>query len=561
MSELFASRSDGKPVRYGLLTLLLILILGMTAAAAPAQEESARDPYPYPMEADAAALEPVILSEVRKGDVKTITIEISPGADTFTSSGQPNSNFGSDSLLRVGWNPSGLNAVRTYIFFSTASIPVNATVQDARLRLYVTGFTPNGDSPMGIQGRFLNSPWDASTLTWNNYTPSWGAVIGVGNVPATVGWVEANATGPVAEWVSGARANNGIMLEGDERPELGRHRVFFSVNNSNGLQPRLVVTYDVNIDTTPPNASVEALPQWSPATFTVRWSGTDNQGGSGIRNYDVQFRANGGAWQNWQNQTTATSASFTGQNGILYEFRARATDNANNVQPFPNTPQTATTVDTIAPSATVQPLPQFTFTSQFNVSWTGFDQQPGSGIAHFDVQYQVNGGAWQNWQNQTTATSATFSGAAQGSTYGFRARATDRAGNIQEWSQVAQASTVFSAGNPTARIIPFPSPISTSNTFLVQWIGQPIPGTNIVSYDVQVRFNGGAWQNWQNGVAATSLQFTAQQGDGSYEFQVRARDNLGRVSEWAGPPANSIAVDISSPFIEPEVYAGAIFNQ
>jgi hypothetical protein len=150
MSELFASRSDGKPVRYGLLTLLLILILGMTAAAAPAQEESARDPYPYPMEADAAALEPVILSEVRKGDVKTITIEISPGADTFTSSGQPNSNFGSDSLLRVGWNPSGLNAVRTYIFFSTASIPVNATVQDARLRLYVTGFTPNGDSPMGI---------------------------------------------------------------------------------------------------------------------------------------------------------------------------------------------------------------------------------------------------------------------------------------------------------------------------------------------------------------------------------------------------------------------------
>jgi hypothetical protein len=135
----------------------------------------------------------------------------------------------------------------------------------------------------------------------------------------------------VAEWVSGARANNGILLQGDERPDQGRERVLFSVNNTNGLQPRLIVTYDVITDTTPPTASVASLPQWSPATFTVNWSGSDNPGGSGIRDYDVQFRANGGAWQNWQNQTTATSASFTGQNGVFYEFRARARDNAGNV--------------------------------------------------------------------------------------------------------------------------------------------------------------------------------------------------------------------------------------
>jgi hypothetical protein len=554
-------RARGRKSRFWFLATVLVLLLGLTTAIAPAQEETGRDTYPYAMEDDAADLEPVILSEVRRGDVTTVTIEISPGADTFTASGQPNSNFGSDSLLRIGFNTAGLGAVRTYLFFSVASIPVNATVQDARLRAYVTGFSPSGDSPMGILARFLTSPWDASSITWNNFNPSWGAEIGVADIPAAVGWVEGNATGPVAEWVSGARANNGILLQGDERPDQGRERVLFSVNNTNGLQPRLIVTYDVITDTMPPTATVASLPQWSPATFTVNWSGSDNAGGSGIRNYDVQFRANGGAWQNWQNQTTATSANFTGQNGVLYEFRARARDIANNVGQYPNSPQAATTVDTIAPTATVQSLPQFTFNDQFIVSWTGFDQQPGSGIAAFDVQFQVNGGNWQDFRSNTTDTSGQFTAATRGATYGFRARATDRAGNTQNWSPVAQASTIISTGNPTASIVPFPFAISNTTTFLVQWIGEPVPGTTIVSYDVQFRFNGGAWQSWQNRVAATSLQFTAQRGDGVYEFQVRAYDNIGRVSQWAGPPGNSVAVDVNQPFITPQVFAPALFNQ
>jgi hypothetical protein len=109
--------------------------------------------------------------------------------------------------------------------------------------------------------------------------------------------------------------------------------------------------------------------------------------------------------------------------------------------------------------------------------------------------------------------------------------------------------------------VPFPFAISSTTTFVVQWVGEPVPGTSIVSYDVQFRFNGGAWQSWQNGVAATSLQFTAQRGDGVYEFQVRARDNIGRVSAWAGPPGNSVAVDVNQPFITPQVFAPALFNQ
>ncbi len=82
----------------------------------------------------------------------------------------------------------------------------------------------------------------------------------------------------------------------------------------------------------------------------------------------------------------------------------------------------------------------------------------------------------------------------------------------------------------------------------------PVPGTEIDSYDVQVRFNGGAWSPWLAAFPRTSAQYTAGQGDGIYEFRVRARDNAGAVSPWAEGPGNGIAVDRVAPFITPRAY-------
>jgi hypothetical protein len=122
-------------------------------------------------------------------------------------------------------------------------------------------------------------------------------------------------------------------------------------------------------------------------------------------------------------------------------------------------------------------------------------------------------------------------------------------GNSQTFSSGAQAETTISLGNPTAQIVPFSPPISTSNNFLVQWSGQPVPGTNIVSFDVQFSVDGGAWMNWLTNFNGTSQNFSAAQGDASYAFRVRARDNTNRVGEFTGGPGNSAAVDTQAPFI------------
>jgi len=553
MSPLVVIRTPGRRVWPRLVPFFLLLLALSAGPVARAQETAGDEPNPPDT---ALAMEPVILGESRSGDATTITIEIPIGADTFTASGRPTTNFSTDSFLRVGFNKSGNGAERIFLYFSLTKIPANATIQSAVLRANVAGFSPNNDAPMGLLARFLNTQWNPATITWDNFNPQWGAEIGVGEIPAAIGWVEGDVTGPVQDWVSGIRPNLGIMLQGDESPAAGRERIFFALNAQNGLYPRLVVTYQV--DTTPPSSTVNPLPAWSRPTFNVSWTGQDNQGGSGIKHYDLQARANGGPWQAWLNAATVTAADFNGQDGVLYEFRVRAVDRANNVQAFPNNPQANTRVDATPPNAAVNALPQYTFSDAFTVSWGGTDigsnGQPGSGITRYDVEWQLNGGAWQPFKTNTTDTSGQVTQATPGATYGFRARARDLVGNQQSFSATAQAQTTISLGNPTARIIPFLNGISTQPTFLVQWSGSPVPGAAIINYDVEYRFNAGNWTPWLSAIPSASAQFTAILGDGVYSFRVRARDSAGRVSEWAAGPANEMAVDTAPPFITPRVY-------
>ncbi len=551
MKDFRSPRVARRSTRMFTVSLLIFLLLALTTAVALPQEQAAEGPYPTDAEV-AATLEPVVLSETRRGDMTTITLEIPVGADTFTTSNRPTTNWSNDPNMRIGFNiAQGNGAQRAFLFFPMDSIPSNATVTAANLRVFQNAFSPPADVNMGALARFLSSSWDASTLTWANFNPSWGAEIGIGQLPATTGWIQASITSSVQEWVSGTRPNFGIMVQGDETPQQ-RERVFTTINANNGLHPRIVVTYNVNVDTTPPTSSMTALPQWSTASFNVNWSGTDNPGGTGIRHFDVQVRENGGNWQNWQTAVTNTSATFTGQNGILYEFRARAVDRANNFEAFPNNPQARTTVDTVPPTSSMNPLPQFTFSSNFPVNWTGNDV--GSGIRHYDVEFQVNGGDWQTLVSSTPQTSHVVTNAPSGATYGFRVRAVDQAGNVQVFPAAAQTWTTISTGNPQARIVPFNPSVVTQATFVVQWQGQAAPGSTVVSYDVEVSFNNGAWQAWRTNFGQTNDQYTAGQGDGVYAFRVRARDSQGRLGDFTTSLDSTVAVDVEAPFIVIRAY-------
>jgi hypothetical protein len=141
----------------------------------------------------------------------------------------------------------------------------------------------------------------------------------------------------------------------------GQGFVSYTVNPKAGLatgtklNAQATVTFDTNapintavlfntIDSGPPTSSVAPLPAFSPSPFTVTWAGQDDAGGSGIASYDVYVSDNGGPFTLFQQNTTTTSASFTGQVGHTYGFYSVAVDNVGNREAIPAGAETSTTV-------------------------------------------------------------------------------------------------------------------------------------------------------------------------------------------------------------------------
>jgi hypothetical protein len=206
------------------------------------------------------------------------------------------------------------------------------------------------------------------------------------------------------------------------------------------------------------------------------------------------------------------------------------------------------------------PLPPYTTTPSFTISWQGTDS--GSGIAHYDVEGRLNGGTWQRILENTTQTNYSVSGLQTGDFVEFRVRATDVAGNVQPFPEAAQASTTV-ALEPLSIVQPIEPPVMkptdpVTDTFTVQWVGFTAPGTNIVSYELRYRFRPydgdlGAWMNVTlPSPTAQSIDFDGPFAqDGTYEFEVRATNSIGQVEPFTGNREAWKVIDLREPFIEP----------
>jgi hypothetical protein len=88
----------------------------------------------------------------------------------------------------------------------------------------------------------------------------------------------------------------------------------------------------VNIDHTPPVATLEVSPMYGDAPFRdfhVAWEGTDSL--SGVTDYNLQFRTDPTIpWTDVYTATSITHQVRVGQDGNTYYFRVRARDQAGN---------------------------------------------------------------------------------------------------------------------------------------------------------------------------------------------------------------------------------------
>jgi hypothetical protein len=140
----------------------------------------------------------------------------------------------------------------------------------------------------------------------------------------------------------------------------------------------------------------------------------------------------------------ATGAEIRNQARIVFDVNAPI-----------DTPEWLNTIDNSKPVSQVAALAATQPAHSFEVSWSGTDT--GSGIRGFNIFVSENGGPFNEWLTNTSATSAIFYGGAD-QAYSFHSVAVDRVGNQEPAKSAGEATTRTPAGNP----------IDTSQTFVQQ---------------------------------------------------------------------------------------------
>ncbi len=173
-------------------------------------------------------------------------------------------------------------------------------------------------------------------------------------------------------------------------------------------------------------------------------------------------------------QTATVQLATNGAADGSYPLSVTVFDSAGNLA---TNNSTAIALDGTPPSGTVASSPASSQTLSFTVSWAGATDS-GSGLSgEYDVQVQVDGGAWTPWKTNFSGTSDSFTGE-NGKTYGFEAVAHDKVGNVATFLNSAETATnVDTTNDETAPSAPLnltaggenPSPWQRFSSFAIAW--------------------------------------------------------------------------------------------
>jgi len=165
------------------------------------------------------------------------------GKDAFVVDSSAGTNYGNSTYLYVGYYSATSLRYRAYLYFdvSSSSLPSDAVVTSAYLKLHQFDFDGTGSLPIGLYQ--VTENWTEGAITWNNQPGSSSDAEYTRNVFDSSGTWRSWSIGDLLKgWLDGSITNYGILLKPVSEPATNG-AWFVSSDSSTALRPQLLINY------------------------------------------------------------------------------------------------------------------------------------------------------------------------------------------------------------------------------------------------------------------------------------------------------------------------------
>jgi PKD repeat protein len=247
-------------------------------------------------------------------------------------------------------------------------------------------------------------------------------------------------------WVFGDGTTSSVQNPAKTYSSAGSYTVSLTVTGPGGTNTKSVpgyITVTAPADTTPPTApgSLVATPSSSTAVNLSWTASTDNVGVTGYR---VE-RCTGASCTGFTQIATPAGTTYSDSGrtaSTTYRYRVRAVDAAGNLGAYSPIATVATpaTADTSPPTAPTGLTVAGSTSTTVSLGWTASTDNVG--VTGYRVE-RCTGASCTSFAQVGTPTGTTYvdSGRAPSTTYRYRVRATDAAGNLSSYSTIVSATT------------------------------------------------------------------------------------------------------------------------